>query len=91
LAALRTNPGVHDLYASSPSLSLMGKSKHSRHCGGHVGKKPVGTMGFGYDPLFYPKGLDMTLGQMSPEEKDSLSHRRDALEKLKTYLKSLSL
>jgi XTP/dITP diphosphohydrolase len=58
---------------------------------GHVGKKPVGTMGFGYDPLFYPKGLDMTLGQMSPEEKDSLSHRRDALEKLKTYLKSLSL
>jgi XTP/dITP diphosphohydrolase len=48
-------------------------------------------MGFGYDPLFYPKGLDMTLGQMSPEEKDSLSHRRDALEKLKTYLKSLSL
>ena len=58
---------------------------------GHVGKKQVGTMGFGYDPLFYPKGLDMTLGQMSPEEKDSLSHRRDALEKLKTYLKSLSL
>ena len=58
---------------------------------GHIGKKPVGTMGFGYDPLFYPKGLDMTFGQMSPEEKDSLSHRRDALEKLKTYLKSLSL
>jgi len=58
---------------------------------GYVGKKPVGTMGFGYDPLFYPKGLDMTLGQMSPEEKDSLSHRSDALEKLKTYLKSLSL
>jgi len=47
-------------------------------------------MGFGYDPLFYPAGFDMTFGQMSPEEKDSVSHRRRALEKLKTYLKSLS-
>jgi len=88
LAGIADESRVHDLYASSPSLSLMENPNISRHCGGHVGKKPVGTMGFGYDPLFYPKGLDMTLGQMSPEEKDSLSHRRDALEKLKTYLKS---
>lgn len=58
---------------------------------GHIGKKPVGTMGFGYDPLFYPAGFFATFGQMSPEEKDSVSHRRDALEKLKTHLKSLSL
>ncbi|MGO9379795.1 MAG: XTP/dITP diphosphatase [Dissulfurispiraceae bacterium] len=56
---------------------------------GLIGKKPIGTMGFGYDPLFYPEGFDTTFGQMSPEEKDSVSHRRRALEKLKTYLKSL--
>lgn len=57
---------------------------------GHIGENPVGSMGFGYDPIFYPKGFDLTFGQMRPEEKDAISHRKDALEKLKGYLKNLS-
>lgn len=43
---------------------------------------PRGTMGFGYDPVFVPKGRDMTFAQLDPEEKHRISHRADAFAKL---------
>jgi len=41
----------------------------------------LGTNGFGYDPLFFATELGKTLGEASAAEKDSVSHRRRALEK----------
>lgn len=58
---------------------------------GVIGKEPKGKMGFGYDPVFYPKGHNKSFAEMSPEQKDALSHRGNALEKLKKYLMSLLL
>ena len=55
---------------------------------GVIGRQPAGKSGFGYDPLFYPKGHDRTFAEMTPEEKDMLSHRKRALEQLKTYLET---
>jgi XTP/dITP diphosphohydrolase len=55
---------------------------------GRIGEYPCGTMGFGYDPLFYPTGFEKTFGQMGPQEKDALSHRNEALKKLKDHIKS---
>jgi len=55
---------------------------------GRIGEYPCGTMGFGYDALFHPKGLEKTFGQMAPQEKDALSHRNEALKKLKDHIKS---
>lgn len=43
---------------------------------------PHGTMGFGYDPVFVPSGRDVTFAELSPEEKQSMSHRADAFAKL---------
>jgi XTP/dITP diphosphohydrolase len=40
---------------------------------------PVGTNGFGYDPIFRPEGLEISSAQMSSEEKDAMSHRGKAL------------
>lgn len=53
---------------------------------GVLGTEPRGKSGFGYDPVFYPEGHDRTFAQMSPEEKDRMSHRGRALEKLRDYL-----
>ena len=48
-------------------------------CEGTILYKPVGDGGFGYDPVFLPKGYDRSMAQLSPEEKNVISHRGKAL------------
>jgi XTP/dITP diphosphohydrolase len=43
---------------------------------------PRGTRGFGYDPVFVPRGRNETFGEIDPEEKHRISHRADAFAKL---------
>jgi XTP/dITP diphosphohydrolase len=45
-----------------------------------------GTKGFGYDPIFLPEGRIHTFGEMELEEKNTISHRARAFEKLKEFL-----
>lgn len=54
---------------------------------GSIAGAARGAGGFGYDPVFYPAGRDRTFAEMTPEEKDALSHRRKAIGLLKTFLK----
>ncbi|MBS4956412.1 MAG: XTP/dITP diphosphatase [Clostridium sp.] len=42
--------------------------------------------GFGYDPLFFYKGFNKTFGEATPQEKNAISHRGNALKKLKNIL-----
>jgi XTP/dITP diphosphohydrolase len=56
---------------------------------GRIGRAPLGRTGFGYDPVFCPEGHDRTFAQMSPEEKDSMSHRGRALGRLRERLRRL--
>ncbi len=49
---------------------------------GQLAEQPLGTGGFGYDPIFVPDGSDRTLAEMAPEEKESISHRGRALRRL---------
>ena len=49
---------------------------------GTVVRAPRGTNGFGYDPVFVPEGLDVTSAELSPAEKDALSHRGQAFAAL---------
>jgi len=56
---------------------------------GSIGGAPTGDGGFGYDPLFIPEGMDRTAAQLSPAEKDALSHRGRALQKLVPALREL--
>lgn len=58
---------------------------------GRIGHEPKGKTGFGYDPVFIPKGYKNTFAEMSGNEKDRLSHRGKALEKLATSLHSVRL
>ncbi|MBK7653282.1 MAG: RdgB/HAM1 family non-canonical purine NTP pyrophosphatase [Flammeovirgaceae bacterium] len=50
-----------------------------------------GTEGFGYDPIFLPDGSTRTLAEMSLEEKNKLSHRARAVEKLVAHVKHKNL
>ncbi len=49
---------------------------------GRIADSPCGENGFGYDPLFLVDDLQMTAAQLSPELKNQLSHRGQALRKL---------
>jgi len=56
---------------------------------GCIGREPRGAQGFGYDPVFIPKGYKRTFAEMTGAEKDKLSHRGKALDKLTYFLHSL--
>lgn len=53
---------------------------------GHIVLEEKGENGFGYDPLFVPLGHQITFGEFDPEEKNKISHRANALEKLRQLL-----
>lgn len=61
------------------------------HSRGRIGHEPRGAKGFGYDPVFIPEGFDRTFAEMTAEEKDALSHRGKAIDKLADFLRSFSL
>ena len=49
-------------------------------CPGKIGFEPVGEYGFGYDPVFIPEGMGVTMAQLTMDEKNKISHRAKALE-----------
>ena len=54
---------------------------------GKIRTSPSGEKGFGYDPVFEPAGYDITFAEMSMEQKNQISHRALAMNKLITFLK----
>ena len=56
---------------------------------GVILKEPQGTNGFGYDPIFQPNGFDITTAQMTADEKDSISHRGQAMRQLAQLMKEI--
>ncbi len=57
---------------------------------GTIAEHPRGRGGFGYDPIFIPQGERRTLAEMSLEEKNRISHRRQALWGLRPILEELA-
>jgi len=53
---------------------------------GKIGREERGSGGFGYDSVFIPSGFKETLAEMSDEEKNRISHRRLALNKVLDFL-----
>ena len=56
---------------------------------GFLLREPAGAGGFGYDPIFEPHGLSVSSAELSPDEKNAMSHRAMAFAKLFTYIHAL--
>lgn len=54
---------------------------------GTIINEKIGDNGFGYDPIFYVEGYKKTFAQLTPEEKNSISHRKKAIDKFINYIK----
>lgn len=57
-------------------------------CEGFIGKKEVGSGGFGYDCIFIPKSHKKTMAQLSQREKNRISHRGKALSAFFTFIEN---
>ncbi len=57
---------------------------------GTIRKDKTGSNGFGYDPIFEPEQLGRTFAEMNLEEKNKLSHRGRAVEKLVAFLSNFT-
>ena len=53
---------------------------------GSIADAPRGDKGFGYDPVFIPEGETRTFAEMTSEEKNAISHRKQAVSKLLDFL-----
>ena len=53
---------------------------------GQISKEKAGDRGFGYDPIFIPEGFNKTFSEFTLEEKNKLSHRAIAVDKLVNFL-----
>ena len=81
--------GVVDAYfACVLCLCFADGSTHSfeGRVDGTITFPPRGEKGFGYDPIFIPQGYNVTFAQIPAEEKNKISHRARAFEKLLAFL-----
>ena len=56
-------------------------------CPGRIALKPLGSGGFGYDPVFIPDGFDCTMAELGSEKKNEIAHRGRAIRMFKEELK----
>ncbi len=61
----------------------------SGSCDGRIAFERSGSYGFGYDPIFYLPSYGKTMAELSPEEKNAISHRGQAIDRLEEEFKNL--
>ncbi len=59
------------------------------YCEGAISVSAKGANGFGYDPIFIPKNSTKTMAELSPDEKNSISHRSNAIRQLEDWLENI--
>lgn len=73
------------------AIAVPGKKTIFRegYCEGFIAFYKKGKNGFGYDPIFIPKGYKSTMAQLSSVEKNSISHRKNAIIQLEKWIQNI--
>ena len=81
--------GAH--FSCAAALALPDGTEHvvEGRLRGTLRFEPVGTNGFGYDPILQPDGYDVTCAELTPEQKNAISHRGQAFRALTPALRDL--
>jgi XTP/dITP diphosphohydrolase len=89
LQKLDGQPNRRARFRTVVALILEGEEhKFEGVANGVITEKRSGDKGFGYDPVFRPEGFEETFAEMSMEDKNQISHRGKAVEKLADFLHS---
>lgn len=88
LTALVTETNKNAQFRTSLCLNINGEQfLFDGICEGAILTEKHGETGFGYDPIFQPKGYEKSFAQMTSDEKNNISHRGLAIQKLISFLK----
>ena len=92
LRKLKNKSNRNSRFKTIISLIIDGKSVNFEGVvEGKITEEKRGSNGFGYDPIFQPNGYASTFGEMSLNEKNKISHRSIAINKMLQYLKENNL
>ena len=92
LNKLKNKANRNSRFKTIISLIIDGKSVNFEGVvEGKITEEKRGSNGFGYDPIFQPNGYSSTFGEMSLKEKNKISHRSIAINKMVQYLKENNL
>lgn len=92
LRKLKNKANRNSRFKTIISLIIDGKSVNFEGVvEGKITEEKRGSNGFGYDPIFQPNGYSSTFGEMSLKEKNKISHRSIAINKMVKYLKENNL
>ena len=92
LRKLKNKANRNSRFKTIISLIIDGKSVNFEGVvEGKITEEKRGSNGFGYDPIFQPNGYSSTFGEMSLNEKNKISHRSIAINKMVQYLKENNL
>lgn len=92
LRKLKNKANRNSRFKTVISLIIDGKSVNFEGVvEGKITEEKRGSNGFGYDPIFQPNGYSSTFGEMSLKEKNKISHRSIAINKMVQYLKENNL
>ena len=92
LNKLKNKSNRNSRFKTIISLIIDGKSVNFEGVvEGKITEEKRGSNGFGYDPIFQPNGYASTFGEMSLKEKNKISHRSIAINKMVQYLKENNL
>jgi XTP/dITP diphosphohydrolase len=87
LEALKSQTNRNACFKTVIALMIQGELHYFEgRVDGQITEEIIGEKGFGYDPIFVPNGYNKTFAEMPAEIKNSISHRKRALEAMLGYL-----